>query len=159
MNGRKPAGLLHNHVQIISITQLKYIFPDPAEFDRLPFQRVPGDSFHFSQDAQAEYASDQAYIIKQRSKAEKEERITGIDRKRNAVQHVQCGTPAPGRTAVLDVVVNQHGVVKQFYGDRRMHSVGWVGAESARSRDADAWPHHFAGASAVIAQQLVQMPT
>jgi hypothetical protein len=62
--------------------------------------------------------------------AQERERVAGIHRQRNARLLVQAGSAPPTFADVLDVVVDQHGVVHQLDG-RRVLRAASVSAPNA----------------------------
>ena len=96
-------------------------------------------------------------VVDQRAQAEQRQRVADVDRDRHAVQRVQRRPAAALLALVLDVVVDEEGVVQQLERDRRAHRVLDARAEGARRRDAQARPQHAAAAARVVGDEAVEM--
>ena len=116
---RVPAGLLVDHRRGSRRRRAarRWTGSSPSSM-RLALDRLPGHPGDRPQDAQRRPEADQLDVVEQRLQRERQHRVADVDRDRNAVVDVQRGPAAAHHRLVLDVVVDEEGVVVELQRGR-----------------------------------------
>ena len=76
-----------------------------------------------------------------------------------AIAAMERGLAAPHFALVLDIVMNEEGVVQKLDRHGRAHRVRRPGPERARGRDADARAHHLSASPRIVGRKVVEVGT
>ena len=124
--------------EVVGVVELPGVGPDPVEFDGLTVDGLPGHVGDGPQDAQGRSEPDAFDIVEQWLQRERQHGVTDVDGDRDAVIDVQRGFAATPPGFVLDVVVDEEGVVVQLERRRGRQDRLEVAAEPEADRDASA---------------------
>ena len=123
----------------------------------MPFDRLPCHALRLLEDAHRETGPERRLVVDQSSESEEGERVTHVDRQRDAVESVQRRPAAPHVAVVLDVVVHEERIVEELERHRRAHRVFQLCAEGPCGGDAKARAQHAAAASRVVGNEVVEV--
>ena len=103
---------MHDQVEVVIGGQVADAVAAPAELARLPLDRSPRHQLELVCHPGREPAAEEPAVVAQRGPRQDDERVAGIDRERDAVLEVE-GRVSPAQQArILDVVVDEEGVVE-----------------------------------------------
>src|SRR5436189_3632177 len=157
-DGRVPARLLEDHLEVVRLGELGRVVPPPAELDRLALDRLARHALGLLEDAHGEPGAEPQAVVHEGAEPEERERVADVHGERDAMERVQRRATAPLVALVLDVVMDEEGVVEELERDRRAQCVLASRAEGARRRDAEGWPQHAPAAARVVGDEVVEMP-
>ena len=132
------------------------LLTDPLELERLALDRPPGHMGDGPQDAQGRPETDALDVVEKRLQREREHRVADVDRDRDAMVDVQRGLATAPPGFVLDVVVDEEGVVVELQRRRRRQDRLEVAAEPEAGRDAQGRPKRLSAAKRVVEDQVVE---
>jgi hypothetical protein len=112
--GRVPAGLLHDQVEVVVRRQVGAAIPLPSQLARLAVDCLAGHEVELRPDPCGEPPPEQALVVSEGTEREHGEPVARVDREGPAVPAVQRGLPPPQVTVVLDVVMDEEGGVEQL---------------------------------------------
>src|SRR5205823_3557093 len=121
-DGRVPARLLEDHLEVVRLGELGRVVPPPAELDRLALDRLARHALGLLEDAHGEPGAEPQAVVQEGAEPEKRERVADVHRERDAMERVERRPTAPLVALVLDVVVDEEGVVEELERDRRAHA-------------------------------------
>ena len=129
---------------------------DPLQLERLAIHRLPGHVCDGPQDAQGRPEPDALDVVEQWLQRHRQHGITHVDGDGDAVVDVQRRLATTPPRLVLDVVMDEKGVVIQLQRrGGRQHRLK-VAAEPQAGRDAQRRPECLPAAKGVVEDQLVK---
>ena len=111
------------------------------------------------ENVEGELRAEAAAVVEERTQAQEKHGVAGVEGERDAVERMERGRASPHLALVLDVVMDEEGVMQKLDRDRGAHGVRRAGAERSRGRDADARAHHLSAAPRVVGGELVEVGT
>ena len=159
MDDGEPRRLLQHHGEIVLVLELHHVVAPPAKLHRLPFGGLSRHALGVEEDVERELRAEGLPVVEERTQAQEKHRVAGVQRERNAVERMERGLAAPHFALVLDVVMNEEGVVQKLDRHGRAHRVGRARPERARGRDADARAHHLSAAPRIVGREVVEVGT
>ena len=108
------------------------------------------------QDAQRRSEPDALDVVEQRLQRKREHGVADVDGDRDAVIDVQRGLAAAHPRFILDVVVDEEGVVVELERRRGRQDRLEVAAEPETDRDAQGGPQRLPAAKRVVEDQVVE---
>ena len=156
MDGRVPARLVHDQVEVVLGRQARGAIPAPSQFGRLALQRAHGHRVELGVNAFGQVPVEIAQVATHHLVGDNCERVAGVQCERGAVRARQRGFTAALLTAVGNVVVDEKRVVQQLDAHRQRHRVRRRSPKAATRRQAEGGTDRLAAAHRVVAHRSVQ---
>ena len=153
---RVPAGLQLHHGEVVGVVELPGVGPDPVQLDGLALDGSAGHPGDRLQDAQSRPKAHPLHVVQERLQRQRQHRVAHVDRDRNAVVHVQGGPAAAQQRLVLDIVVDEEGVVVELQRGRGRQDRLDPAAQTQAGGDAQGRPYRLSAAVRVVEDQLEQ---
>src|SRR5262249_17872164 len=129
----------------------------PAELDRLALDRLARSALRLLHEADGETRAEPAAVVEERAERGQRETIAHVHRDRGAVRGVERRVAASRLALVLDVVVDEEGVVQQLERGGGPERILGRGAEDAGGGDADARTQHAPAPLRILDRRPVEV--
>ena len=100
--------------RIVVLGQLKDVVARPTELERLALDRLQDKVLRLVEDPVCELSTQDPNVLGQRADADGIHRVADVDGDRDALLDIQRRAVAAVQAPVLDVVVDEEGVVQQL---------------------------------------------
>src|SRR5439155_1528353 len=156
VDGRVPARLLEDHLEVVGVRERYCIVAPPPELERLPLDRLARHALGLLEDAHREAGPERPAVVDESPQTEERERIADVHRHRDAVESVERRAAASLVALVLDVVVHEKGIVEELEGNRGAQPFLRARAKGACGGDAEGRPQHASAAARVVGDGRVE---
>src|SRR5208337_855841 len=157
MDEAVPAGLLQGHPQIVGRTDREYVVTDPAKLHRLAFKRLGDQMIELVQHAPGAFRAESRKVAPEQAKHVRHHRVAYVDREGGAQLGMKARNTPPAFALVLDVVVDEKGVMQQLERGGGRQRVFQSAAEGPARCNKKRWANSLAGPGAEVAHRLVEV--
>jgi hypothetical protein len=151
---RVPAGLQLDHLEVVGVPELPGVGPDPLQLDGLALDGQAGHAGDGPKNAQRGTESDALDVVQEGLQRQRQHGVAHVDGDRDAVVDVEGRPAAAQDRLVLDVVVDQEGVVVQLQRRRGREDGFEPPAQAQARRDAQRGPQRLTPAERVVEDQV-----
>ena len=156
MDGRVPARLVHDEVQVVLGREVDDAVAAPPELDRLTLHGASHHRVELIGDPIGDRDRIAVEGLADGPLGQHRQRVARVQRETDTCARVQGRFAPSTQAAVRDVVVDQEGVVEHLDRDGRKHHLGLVTAERDRGGQADRRADVLGRPSGIVADQVVQ---
>ena len=135
MDAGVPTGFFQDHAQVTIIRKVANVVTHPAQLERLPLHALAHHMLDLGENAPGEGGPKLVQILHQGVDGEHIHAIAHVDRDGQSIFAGQGWAAAPIERAILDIIVDQEGVVEQFDRDSGGQDTAHAAAKCQASGD------------------------
>src|SRR5262249_35795156 len=153
---RVPARFLVRHANVVAIAEVEAAVGDPPELDRLALDGLAGHPLDLAEDLQRLTDADDLRVLEQDLHGQHVGSIADVHRDGHPVRLEQRHLAPAELGAVLDVVVDEEGVVEQLESSGGEQRLLGAAAHRPARREQDGRPQPLALAKRIVGEQVVE---